>query len=68
MESAESKEINKNESKFILLFESNNPAIGYNQCPNWPLNLFYLNQFSSNTDRNFHRGRTINRQTQRRMH
>ncbi len=33
MESAESNEINENESKFILLFESNNPAIGYNQWP-----------------------------------
>ena len=33
MESNDEKEINKNEAKFILQFESNNPAIGYNQWP-----------------------------------
>jgi len=33
MESTDEKEINQNESKFILKFKSNNPAIGYNQCP-----------------------------------
>ena len=33
MESQDEKEINENESKYILQFESNNPAIGYNQWP-----------------------------------
>ena len=33
MESEDEKEINKNESKFILEYQSNNPAIGYNQLP-----------------------------------
>lgn len=33
MESEDEKEINQNESKFILENQSNNPAIGYNQWP-----------------------------------
>ena len=33
VESTDENEINQNESKFILKFESNNPAIGYNQWP-----------------------------------
>ena len=33
MESTDEKEINQNESKFILKFKSNNPPIGYNQWP-----------------------------------
>ena len=33
MESEDENEINKNESKFILEYQSNNPAIGYNQWP-----------------------------------
>lgn len=32
-ESQDEVEVNKNESKFILKFESNNPAIGYNRWP-----------------------------------
>ena len=33
MESEDTKEINQIESKFILEYQSNNPAIGYNQWP-----------------------------------
>lgn len=33
MESEDENEINKNESKFILEYQSNNPAFGYNQWP-----------------------------------
>lgn len=33
MESEEIAEINSSESKFILEYHSNNPAIGYNQWP-----------------------------------
>jgi len=32
-ESEEEKEINEKESKYILKYQSNNPAIGYNQWP-----------------------------------
>ena len=31
MESQDEKEINENESKFILQFKSNNPTISYNK-------------------------------------
>jgi hypothetical protein len=33
MESEDAAEINSRESKFILEYQSNNPAIGYNQWP-----------------------------------
>lgn len=33
MESTDAGEINRLESKFILEYQSNNPAIGYNQWP-----------------------------------
>ena len=33
MESEDADEINRCESKFILEYQSNNPAIGYNQWP-----------------------------------
>ncbi|MDO8291282.1 MAG: GIY-YIG nuclease family protein [Gallionella sp.] len=33
MESEDTEEINRSESKFILEYQSNNPAIGYNQWP-----------------------------------
>jgi hypothetical protein len=33
MESEDADEINGRESKFILEYQSNNPAIGYNQWP-----------------------------------
>jgi len=33
MESEDENEINKNEANFILEYQSNNPAIGYNQWP-----------------------------------
>jgi len=33
MESEDADEINRCESKFILEYHSNNPAIGYNQWP-----------------------------------
>jgi hypothetical protein len=33
MESEDVAEINSRESKFILEYQSNNPAIGYNQWP-----------------------------------
>ncbi len=33
MGSEDAAEINSNESKFILEYQSNNPAIGYNQWP-----------------------------------
>lgn len=33
MESEDQDEINKNESRFILQYQSNNPSIGYNQWP-----------------------------------
>ena len=33
MSSVDSDEINQFESKFILEFQSNNPAIGYNRWP-----------------------------------
>ncbi len=32
-ESEDEKEINEKESKYILKYQSNNPAIGYNQWP-----------------------------------
>jgi hypothetical protein len=32
-ESGDADEINRSESKYILEYESNNPAIGYNQWP-----------------------------------
>ena len=35
MESTDENEINKNESIFILKYQSNNPAIGYNQWPKY---------------------------------
>ncbi len=35
MESENENEINENESKFILEYGSNNPEIGYNQCPKY---------------------------------
>jgi len=33
MESEDANEINRCEAKFILEYESNNPAIGYNPWP-----------------------------------
>ncbi len=33
MESEDAEEINRCESKFVLEYKSNNPAIGYNQWP-----------------------------------
>ena len=33
LESEDKKEINQNESKFILKYQSNNPDIGYNKWP-----------------------------------
>lgn len=33
MESEDEQVINQNESKFIFEYQSNNPAIGYNQWP-----------------------------------
>lgn len=33
LESEDTNEINRCESKFILEYQSNNPAIGYNQWP-----------------------------------
>jgi hypothetical protein len=33
MESEDENEINRCESKFIIEYQSNNPAIGYNQWP-----------------------------------
>ena len=38
MESFDAEEINCIESKFILEYESNNPAIGYNQWPKFRTN------------------------------
>ena len=39
MESDDASEINQLESKFILEYQSNNPAIGYNQWPKFKANI-----------------------------
>ena len=36
--SEDAKEINQNESKYILKYESNNPKIGYNKWPKFKIN------------------------------
>jgi len=39
LESEDAAEINSRESKFILEYQSNDPAIGYNQWPKFKTNI-----------------------------